>query len=70
MWYENLRAKIGGDFIGGHYFYDLIDNPVSSSYLGQFQFAFEPSTVNAGAFFDFMTESTYATNAQLPGINV
>lgn len=67
-WIMNLREDLGADLMPGFYFFSSSRVPVITNLLGQVQFELTPSLVNAGAYTNIMSESTYMVNTPLPGL--
>lgn len=67
-WIMNLRDDLGADLMPGFYFFSSSRVPVVTNLLGQVQFELVPSSVQAGAYTDIMSESTYMVNTPLPGL--
>lgn len=65
------RTALGGDDYGpGYYYLDSRRVNINTTLYGQVQAQVTPSTVNAGAYLDFNTESFYLKGTSLPGVAV
>ena len=67
---DKQRSAFNGDYGPGYYYLDNRRVNINTTLYGQVQVQVVPKTVNAGAYFEFSTESFYQKGTALPGVAV